>query len=70
MNTAIEFTDGPRATARPERRSCLRLSPARVVVLYALAMAWVESAVVFYMRSMIDRLVRGEGHDAGGDYQL
>ena len=34
----------------------LRLSPARIVVLYALAMGWVESAVVFYMRSMIDRL--------------
>ncbi|MBI3414785.1 MAG: hypothetical protein HY043_05595 [Verrucomicrobia bacterium] len=27
------------------------------VVLYALAMAWVESAVVFYLRSLIDRLV-------------
>lgn len=27
-----------------------------VVVLYALAMAWVESAVVFYIRSMIDRI--------------
>lgn len=33
-----------------------RVSPARVVVLYALAMGWVESAVVFYMRSMINRL--------------
>ncbi|HEX4265490.1 MAG TPA: hypothetical protein VH597_14235 [Verrucomicrobiae bacterium] len=27
-----------------------------VVVLYATAMAWVESAVVFYLRSMIDRI--------------
>ncbi len=27
-----------------------------VVLLYALAMAWVEAAVVFYIRSMIDRL--------------
>jgi hypothetical protein len=27
-----------------------------VVVLYAIAMAWVESAVVFYLRSMMDRL--------------
>ena len=26
------------------------------VILYAAAMAWVESAVVFYLRSMIDRL--------------
>lgn len=56
MNVAIEFTDGLRAAERPERRTVLRLSPARVVVLYALAMAWVESAVVFYMRSMINRL--------------
>ncbi len=28
----------------------------RMVVLYALAMAWVEAAVVFYIRSMIDRI--------------
>ncbi|MGA2247392.1 MAG: hypothetical protein ABSH48_20575 [Verrucomicrobiota bacterium] len=27
-----------------------------IVVIYAAAMAWVESAVVFYLRSMIDRL--------------
>ena len=27
-----------------------------MVVLYAMAMAWVESAVVFYLRSMMDRL--------------
>lgn len=27
-----------------------------VVVVYAAAMAWVESAVVFYLRSMIDRI--------------
>jgi hypothetical protein len=27
-----------------------------VVVLYAIAMAWVESAVVLYLRSMIDRI--------------
>jgi hypothetical protein len=27
-----------------------------VVVVYAMAMAWVESAVVFYMRTMIDRI--------------
>jgi hypothetical protein len=26
-----------------------------MVVIYAMAMAWVESAVVFYLRSMIDR---------------
>ncbi len=27
-----------------------------IVVIYAMAMAWVESAVVFYLRSMIDRI--------------
>jgi len=27
-----------------------------LVVIYAMAMAWVESAVVFYLRSMIDRI--------------
>ena len=27
-----------------------------MVVIYALAMAWVESAVVFYLRSMIHRI--------------
>ncbi len=27
-----------------------------MVVVYAMAMAWVESAVVFYMRTMIDRI--------------
>jgi hypothetical protein len=28
-----------------------------VITMYALAMAWVESAVVYYLRSMIDRIV-------------
>src|SRR5512140_1201531 len=27
-----------------------------VVVVYAMAMAWVESAVVFYLRTMVDRI--------------
>ena len=27
-----------------------------VVVVYAMAMAWVESSVVFYLRTMIDRI--------------
>ena len=27
-----------------------------MVVIYAMAMAWVESAVVFYLRSMMDRI--------------
>src|SRR5437764_8664264 len=27
-----------------------------VVAIYAIAMAWVESAVVFYLRTMIDRI--------------
>ena len=34
-----------------------RISPRWiVVVVYAIAMAWVESAVVYYLRTMIDRI--------------
>jgi hypothetical protein len=57
MNTAIDLPEELSAPVRAERRTIFRVSPLRLVVLYALAMAWVESAVVFYMRSMIDRLV-------------
>lgn len=32
------------------------------VALFALAMAWVESAVVFYLRTMIDRIVPYQPH--------
>ena len=56
MNATIEITNGLNAVPRGERLSLFRVSPTRIVILYALAMAWVESAVVFYMRSMIDRL--------------
>ena len=38
---------------KPTRPNPVRWS---MVVLYAIAMAWVESAVVLYLRSMIDRL--------------
>jgi hypothetical protein len=55
MNTTIEISDD-NASGSATAWTLFRISPARVVVLYALAMGWVESAVVFYMRSMIDRL--------------
>lgn len=45
-------------------RKCLA-----VVALFALAMAWVESAVVFYLRTMIDRIEPYQAHPlpmAGG----
>ena len=35
-----------------------------MVVGYAMAMAWVESAVVFYMRTMIDRIDRYRSSEA------
>jgi len=38
----------------PERRT--ELARWFVVILFAIAMAWVESAVVFYLRTMINRL--------------
>ncbi len=38
------------AEAQTNRRNWL------TVVVYALAMAWVESAVVFYLRTMVDRI--------------
>src|SRR6267143_655713 len=34
----------------PERSRCL------IVVLYAVAMAWVEAAVVYYLRTLVDRI--------------
>ena len=57
MNVSLEFPDEVPTPPRTAAWTLFRLTPTRVVVLYALAMAWVESAVVFYMRSMIDRLV-------------
>ncbi len=57
MNALLDVPNELAAAERAARPTFLRVSPARVVILYALAMAWVESAVVFYMRSMIDRLV-------------
>jgi hypothetical protein len=57
MNATIEFPNELAAAPHRSRRTIFRISPTRIIILYALAMAWVESAVVFYMRSMIDRLV-------------
>src|SRR5829696_3053702 len=56
MNASLELPNGLAASERADRRTFFRVSPTRVVILYALAMAWVESAVVFYLRSMIGRL--------------
>ena len=56
MNAAIELPNTLVSTAREAERKSFRLSAAWIVTFYALAMAWVESAVVFYLRSMIDRL--------------
>jgi len=38
------------------RRSWARMSAWGVVVVYAVAMAWVEAAVVYYLRTMVDRI--------------
>ncbi len=38
------------------RTSCSNRSTWWTVVVFAVAMAWVESAVVFYIRTMVDRL--------------
>ena len=68
MNTTLELinpsplnlTDSPRitgVTSEKSRPTALLWTPLLVVVFYALAMGWVESAVVFYMRTMINRLV-------------
>src|SRR6187431_2392054 len=57
MNATVEFPNNLASAEPSNRLTIFRVSPTRVVILYALAMAWVESAVVFYMRSMIDRLV-------------
>lgn len=56
MNTTLSFSAAASAAApaaaSPPVRGTLRL-----VVLYAAAMAWVEAAVVFYLRTMLDRIV-------------
>lgn len=57
MNATVELPNEPATSQHTGRRTIFRVSPTRIVILYALAMAWVESAVVFYLRSMIDRLV-------------
>jgi hypothetical protein len=56
MDTSLEIPNGLAASERADRAAFFRVSPTRVVILYALAMAWVESAVVFYLRSMIGRI--------------
>jgi len=58
----MELADEIRTTERVNCLRLFRLSPTRIVVLFALAMAWVESAVVFYLRSMVGRLVPYQPH--------
>src|SRR5436853_7499487 len=38
------------------RRRWARMGTWSVVVVYAVAMAWVEAAVVYYVRTMVDRI--------------
>jgi hypothetical protein len=56
MNAAVKLFDALPAPGSSRRKSLASISPIWVVVVYALAMAWVESAVVFYLRLMIHRL--------------
>src|SRR5215207_1827572 len=57
MNATLGFPTDHASAERSDQPTIFRVSPTPVVILYALAMAWVESAVVFYLRSMIDRIV-------------
>ena len=68
MNTTLQQTTPEQLTlpvaararviaAVPTRSAAPPWTPFLVVAFYALAMGWVESAVVFYMRTMINRLV-------------
>ncbi len=68
MNTTLQQTTPEQLTlptaahglviaAVPTRSATPPWTPFLVVAFYALAMGWVESAVVFYMRTMINRLV-------------
>ena len=56
MNATIQLPTPLAPAERAARRSSFPLSPAVIVTLYALAMAWVEAAVVFYLRSLFGRL--------------
>jgi hypothetical protein len=56
MNASLECPATLTVSEHSRCRNFFRVSPARVVILYALAMAWVESAIVFYLRSMIHRV--------------
>lgn len=56
MNASLPFTAASPAAARITEPAPVR-GTLPLVVLYALAMAWVEAAVVFYLRTMLDRIV-------------
>ncbi len=58
--TTLNATKTPRTSRHApdeSRPTTSSWTPLLIVVFYALAMGWVESAVVFYMRTMINRLV-------------
>jgi hypothetical protein len=61
MNIALEWQGTAPARTAPETQSIRSDSPtwnrSVIVFVYALAMAWVESSVVFYLRTSINRLV-------------
>lgn len=62
MSVALEWpkTSSPQAKASEIQNTgtaLLKWDRSLIVLVYALAMAWVESAVVFYLRTFVDRLV-------------
>ncbi|MFN0069143.1 MAG: ferritin-like domain-containing protein [Limisphaerales bacterium] len=56
MNASLPFPTATSAAPRTAEPIPVR-GTLRLVILYALAMAWVEAAVVFYLRTMLDRIV-------------
>ena len=60
MNAALELpkaASGQVAGIRTAAAAVPKWDRSLIVCVYALAMAWVESAVVFYLRTFVDRLV-------------
>src|SRR5205823_3005039 len=60
MNAALELpkaASGQVAGIRTAAAAVPKWDRSLIVCVYALAMAWVESAVVFYLRTYVDRLV-------------
>src|SRR5437016_813042 len=55
-NRIQEQGGAPKVRDKGGRRSWARMGAWGVVVVYAVAMAWVEAAVVYYLRTMVDRI--------------